>query len=675
MDFFACQDSARRQTRLLGCYFALAVVCMVVVLYLLTCTVVSLGDESTETINFWQPEVFVLVSGGTVLIIFLGSLYKTMELRAGGESVAEMLGGRRLNPGTTDLGERRILNVVEEMALASGIPAPPVYLLDDEQSINAFAAGFTPGDAVIGLNRGTLNYLTRDELQGVVAHEFSHIMNGDMRLNLRLIGLLHGILLISVIGYYIMRLAGSGNRAGRSSGSKKGDNTAGLLLIGLAMWLIGLIGMFFARLIKAAISRQREYLADAAAVQFTRNPDGIGGALKKIGGVSVHGRIQSPEAESASHMFFVSAFRTPMLPTNPFSGMMSTHPPLDQRISRIDPRFDGKYPKPQPLTPREADTSGDKARSSSTAKQGPFGAVTAGMPRIPILPGSLGEKLPFSPLLILEAIGTVQPEMVEYAARLREQLPESVQEAIHEPFSARAVAFVLLLDNKDEQVRKRQLSIIEEREGAGTRDAVLHLAQPVQEIPLESRLPILEILQGTLRNLSPEQFERFRDTVHALVKADERTTLFEFILSRLLLHHLERIFGKVKPPKTRYLAISAVTGEIETILSLLARAGHPEETEATQAFQAGLQVLGLENRISLQPFSALTPTKLDQALNKLEQSSAGIRKRLLSALLAAAGLDGQITVREAELLRVLADAIDCPMAPLVASEIPLPAKP
>ena len=157
--------------------------------------------------TLWNPQLFAYATLGTILVIALGSLYKIAELSAGGENVALLLGGRAVDPQTTDLAERQLLNVVEEMALASGIPVPPVYVLDREPSLNAFAAGHQPGDAVVAVSAGCLKYLTREELQGVIGHEFSHILNGDMRLNLRLIGLVNGILVLAILGYYCMRSA------------------------------------------------------------------------------------------------------------------------------------------------------------------------------------------------------------------------------------------------------------------------------------------------------------------------------------------------------------------------------------------------------------------------------------------------------------------------------------
>jgi Zn-dependent protease with chaperone function len=414
MDFFESQDRARRKSGLLVLYFVIAVVLMIASLYAAAVAVFGFtirGQVEAEPIHWFQPVILLTVTGITLAIIGLGSLYKIAELRSGGESVAAMLGGRRISTNTDDLAERQLLNVVEEMALASGVAVPAVYVMDNEPGINAFAAGFTPDDAVVSVNRGTLEYLTRDELQGVIAHEFSHILNGDMRFNIRLIGLLHGILLLGIIGYYLMRFSGT---SGRSNRSGKGGGQ--LVLLGLAAFVIGYVGLFFGRLIKAAVTRQREYLADASAVQFTRNPDGIGGALKKIGGLAAGSYMDTPEAESASHMFFGSGFRRMSF------SIFATHPPLDERIRRIDPRFDGRFPQVQPV--RIGREPAPPPRPPKTGFPRPF--------KTP-----MGERLPLDPAVLLGAIGAPTSEHVAYSAQLIESLPGPIQVAVRDPFGAR----------------------------------------------------------------------------------------------------------------------------------------------------------------------------------------------------------------------------------------------
>jgi Zn-dependent protease with chaperone function len=342
MDFFEAQDVARQRTRYLVVLFIAAVVAIIFVLYAAAHLLVYKVATNEPWVRF-DPGLFGLVAAGVLLVVGSGSGFRTMQLRRGGPAVAELLGGRRISQETTDPDERRLVNVVEEMALASNIPVPAIYVLDNEEGINAFAAGHTPEDAAVAVTRGTLQSLSRDELQGVIAHEFSHIFNGDMRLNLRLMGLLFGILLLAVVGRMLLQVGPASMRGGarRAGGGKRGGGDSRVILIGLVLLMVGYIGVLFARLIQAAISRPREDLADAAAVQFTRNPDGLAGALRKIGASreagGPGGRVWNAHAEEAGHFFFANNL------TGFAAQLFATHPPLAERIRRIDPSFRGDF--------------------------------------------------------------------------------------------------------------------------------------------------------------------------------------------------------------------------------------------------------------------------------------------------------------------------------------------
>ncbi len=334
--FSSNRTKAHRKTKLLVFYFAIAVAALIVAVYFATLIIFN-GAQShyhrsgeQPQLVLWNLQLFLGVAAGVLAVVFIGSAYKTAALAQGGSVVSEMMGGRLVKPNTTDPDERRLLNVVEEMAIASGIPMPQVYVMDEEDGINAFAAGHKPGDATVTVTRGCMKILSRDELQGVIGHEFSHILNGDMRMNLRLMGIIFGILCLAIIGRVLLQTARGGGRG-------RGQNP--LPLLGLALLLIGYIGVFFGRLIQAAVSRQREFLADASSVQFTRNPGGITGALKKIGGLGETGsRISHAHAEECSHMFFGNGI------SEPFIGLLETHPPLAERIRVFDPNFNGQFP-------------------------------------------------------------------------------------------------------------------------------------------------------------------------------------------------------------------------------------------------------------------------------------------------------------------------------------------
>ena len=362
MDFFARQEEARQRSRRLVILFALAVAGVVASIYFAVrlLLVPSLG---TAGAGLFHPPLFTVTATITLLVIGAGSLSKSAELARGGAVIARSLGGRPVQPNSSEPRERRLLNVVEEMALAAGIPVPGVYLLEDEPGINAFAAGLTPDDAVVAVTRGALDELSRDELQGVIGHEFSHILNGDMRLNVRLTAVLFGILVIGLMGRGLLEvMLRSG--AVRTRGKGKSGGPGVFIIVGIAMLVIGYVGYFFGRLIQAAISRQREYLADAAAVQFTRNPLGVSGALKKIGGYSLGSRLDSAAAAQIGHFFFAQSFRAG------FTQLWATHPPLEERIRTIDPSWDGRFFEPETVV--------DVARESHQALQPPVLRKPAG---------------------------------------------------------------------------------------------------------------------------------------------------------------------------------------------------------------------------------------------------------------------------------------------------------
>jgi Zn-dependent protease with chaperone function len=649
-DFFDQQDTARRQTGRLIALFVLAVAAIVAAVYgVVTAVAVSGGGRSLEAPGrgVFDPARFALVSTCVLLVITTGSLYKLAVLRDGGDAIARMLGGRLIDPASASFEERRLLNVVEEMALASGTPVPPVYVLDNETCINAFAAGFTPGDAVVAVSRGCLEYLTRDEQQGVIGHEFSHILNGDMRLNLRLIGLVHGILVVALLGQLIFRLVLEGSSRSRSNSKEGGGVAVALLVIGGAVFLIGSIGVFFGRIIKCAISRQREFLADASSVQFTRNPDGIVGALKKIGGVASGSRIRNHNAEQACHMFFGQGVFS-------LSRLLATHPPLEERIRRLDPSFEGAFPE---VVPELAGSEEQEERRAGVSRLG------SERPS-PVRPA----LAPLTPAAALASVGTPTQEHVDYAASLIEELPPELADAAREPFSARAVVFALLLDGND-SARRMQLGNLAARTEPGTADVVYRLAPVIDALPKDARIPLVDLTFPALRRLSLEQYRRFRDVVDNLIKADRRVSLYEYTLERMLFRHLDMTFFRQKPPGVRYLELTGLFGDCTVLLSTLARLGQQDEPAVVGAFTIGMARLQEnhpgEMAARLLPPDRCTLGDIERALKRLAHASPAIKRRVLSACAACVATDGVVNLGEGELLRAIADSLDCPMPPLL----------
>ncbi|MGC3970641.1 MAG: M48 family metallopeptidase [Pirellulales bacterium] len=680
MNFFEQQDDARRRTGRLVFLFAAAVVGIVASVYFVALFAFFAAEGSEHRGQFtpdmlWNPRLLLGTVIGVGTVITAGSLYRTATLAGGGKNVAEALGGRLLNSATHDFRERRLLNVVEEMALASGVPVPPVYLLESETEINAFAAGFAPTDAVIGITRGAVNSLTRDELQGVIAHEFSHVLNGDMRLNIRLIGLLHGILLLSMIGYVVMRMLMEVRPSGgsrRSSDDKK-DNTGAILLViflvGLGLYVIGYIGVFFGHLIKSAVSRQREFLADASAVQFTRSPGGIANALKKLGAIG--SRIQSSQAEQASHMYFGNGMKASFL------SLLATHPPLLDRIRRIEPNFDGDFSAEHLTWPTADDAKADVENKKSAAgafKFPVFDKMGRGMGAVGpavVASGFTGGNVSPEPLQLLAAqavedVGEPKTHHFDFAAALLDQLPEELDDAIHKPNGAAAVVYALLLeaDPTDDEPGLRMLT---KSLGRETSDRVRALIPICTQLGPTARLPLAQLAMSALRQLSPNEFEEFRQTVVALIRADRKVSLFEYCLQRIIFKHLSAFFRAKPPARVRHEQIGDVVQPVSVVLSALARAGNSEDASAAQAsFTAGAATLNLGGQLRMLDPEQTGYPALDAAFGELVASSGAVKQQTLSACATTIGHDGRLTIDEAELLRTVADGLDCPMPPPAA---------
>jgi len=645
MDFFAAQDDARRKTRWLIVLFVLAILSLVVLTNLFIMLFVEYSTDyyvqgHTPT-TFWDHfdwERFFWIGLGVTTVILLGSLIRTLSLRAGGRAVAEMMGARLVSGNPRDPLERRLLNVVEEMAIAAGTPVPQVYVMDQEEGINAFAAGFGTGDAVVAVTRGTLEKLNRAELQGVVAHEFSHIVNGDMRLNLRLIGVLFGILMVALIGRLLLRWGAI------ASSSRSRDNNGGvpLVVLGLGLLVMGYVGVFFGNLIKASVSRQREYLADASAVQFTREPQGIAGALKKIGGDARGSLIRHPDAEELSHAYFSEGIHYLF----GLNGLFATHPPLEKRILRVDPGWDGEFIVPRPVSPAEVEREEEKRH------------------RIPAEELAVGGMVLTSVLDRMERGSTPDAASLEQAERLLQAIPTGLEEVAHEPHGARALIYALALDH-EHGVLERQLEHLRQHADTGVAELTERYLEPVQRLAPRLRMTLVDLAMPALRQLSPRQYALFRDNLATLVGMDGHITPFEWALQKIVLHNLEMEFEGKKPPLGRIGRYRPLHEEIETLLGYLAHHTHDSRMAALHAFQAGAEVLELEN-LRMPPAEALTPDSLDRALDRLARLKPLLKPRLLKACAACVASDGRITALEMELLRAFSALLDCPLPPLPA---------
>jgi Zn-dependent protease with chaperone function len=592
MDFFRAQDDARRKTWRLVVLFVLAVIALVIVTNLLVgVTVAWYGTHTMVTsldplVRTMPTAYWPVVTTAVVGVIGAASGYKYLALRSGGRAVAALVGGRKLDPSTGEPAERRLLNVVEEMSIASGIPVPPTYLVPDP-AINAFAAGHGPDDAVIAVTDGTLRYLTRDELQGVIGHELSHVLNGDSRLNLRLIAVLHGILFIGLLGRGLARSVRYGRRR----------EAPALGLLGFGLIAIGYAGTFCGNLIKAAVSRQREFLADAAAVQFTRNPDGIAGALKKIGAATEGSVLRAPRAAEISHLFFAEGLRR-------LGGWFATHPPLAERIRAIDPRWDGTYPTLDGVS---------------------NGVVSKGV-RPPLRhefdPSSASALATQDALEIAPALSGKDVT----AARVAIDDLGAVGAATRDAFHARALCYALLGAGDTSLLADARLDEI-----------VGRLRPQIKGLPLTRRLHLVSLSMPALKQMSEPQYQEFVRQVIALIKADRRIDLFEWVLHRLMLKELRPQFESVVTPPVRYSSLDEVPAAVSALTGAL-RSSSPDLDA------------------------------LNDALRELRMLAPLAKPKLLKTCLEAVSGGTSLSDDQRALLIGIAAALDCPLPPTVTEQ-------
>lgn len=660
-NFFERQRLARRDSKRLIALFGVAVAAIVIaVVWIMLLVLHWSGPHDPTQVSLLataqeRSGSLLGVAVLTLAAIGITSLVRAAQLSEGGAAIARNLGGTEIPARSTDLQHQRLRNVVEEIAIASGVPVPKIFVLEHEAGINAFAAGFHTADAAVAVTRGALEQLSRDELQGVIAHEFSHILNGDMRLNLRLIGWLAGITLLAVFGRILMRV--------------RGRNAGGVVMFGVALLVIGSIGLFCARLIKAGISRKREYLADASAVQFTRQSTGIAGALKTIASHSHGSRLSATDGEEVSHLLFGDGVG--------YSALFATHPPLEQRIAALEPGF-----KLADLTQwKRQRAERARARAEQEQAQQERQAARSALPDLEFtrVLGEAGAAIP-APVLIAglpaaAASGRVQPDTVvdqvahpgnddyRVAGALHEHLPSTLDQAAHTPEWVPALYAGLLLSD-DARVQARQLRELERRFDAAQAQGAAALLPHLRSLHPMQRLPLAEIAFASLRRLPDERLIEVRNLVAELIAADGQVSLFEYCLGFLLRQQIDEA---LKPASTRLsgrASLTACQAEVGLVLSLLADAGHDQPGEAERAFAAGVAELG----------STLTPRfhvpadwaqRLDPALAALNGLRPAGKSLLIAAMTRAVMHDGRIDVAESELLRTVCAALHCPLPPLL----------
>ena len=650
MDFFEQQDVARRNTRLLVLLFLVAVLLLIGLANAAIAAFLFIGQDYNIYSGSQQGmggffsyftwarfgSTGLAVTATVALVVFI----KWLQLSTGGKVVAEGMGGTRIVPQTRNRAERRCLNVVEELALAANMPVPPVYVMNGERGINAFAAGITPADAVVAVTRGTIEQLKRHELQGVIAHEFSHILNGDMRLNIRLAAMLKGITFMGDVGHILLR---SSNRQRTGVSSRSGNNGNSLPILGLALWILGWLGGLAAGFIKAAISRQKEYLADASAVQYTRSSDGIGDALKVIGGYIPGTLVHAARAAEMSHIFFGQI-------EHHLWQVFATHPPLRKRIERVDPNWDGQYIERRPHHYDE---------QPSRPGSGEVGVGRAALVAA-ALAGSLAEEPAEVALDATEdADFGPDPEQLEEETAARQDIPLVFVQHSHEPLGAHALLYSLLISDIDE-VRQGQLAIIAEAGITGLEDMVHTLSPGVRALGAPRRLPLLEMCLPALKAMSLGQYRRFKHTLLRLIQADQRTELYEWCLFQLVRHYLDPEFVQVRPSRPRYRKLRKVAYHVRVVLSVLA---HEGSGDATTVFRLGADELGFTT-MAILPREQGGVAAFSKAVHELADCYPLLKPRLLKAMALAASADGRLSPVEREIIASMAAVMDCPVPTL-----------
>jgi Zn-dependent protease with chaperone function len=558
------------------------------------------------------------------------------KLAGGGAAVAEMIGARAIAQDTRDPLERRLLNVVEEMAIAAGIRVPAVYVMDREKGINAFAAGFDVSNTVVAVTGGALQVLTRDELQGVIGHEFSHILNGDIRLNISMIGVLAGILFLSAIGGFMMRNA-------------SGKEAVPVFSLGLALFIVGYVGLFFGRIIKAAVSRQREFLADASSVQFTRNPGGIAGALDQIR--SSTALIQSRRAEDLSHMFFgqgIDVF---------FEALFDTHPPIEERIQRVYPGFQPAAYRPR--RPRAAPAAEAQlpveAVGFAAPGRGPFADQDSRRS------GDLAGAWRRSPKESAGLVGVLNAANVDFASQLLAELPMPLREQVRDAEGARA-ALIALLFAPDDEVMKGQVEALESTGLGALAERAKSCVPLTRPLRPAFHLPVIDLALPALRSSSDKVKMDLLAALYAVIQADRRVSLHEFVVYILVQSQL----AKPTPPRApRYNSVTDVREDALRVLRLAMYAGAAASGSA-EAFAEGAAEMGLEDTGG-PGHDSLSLKDVRRSLEKLKDLTPLAKAELIKGLFAAVTADGKIRVAEAEVMRLVGAVLDCPLPPLLES--------
>jgi Zn-dependent protease with chaperone function len=640
VNFFEHQAIARRQTGRLVVYFLVAVALTVLAvnagIYFFARFFAG-GAAGNWLWHAWSKQVLI----GVLLLIMGGSLLEYLRLRSGGKALAEMIGARRIDFATTDPGERQFINVVAEMAIASGVAAPTLYVMDRENGINAFVAGLSLDQTVMVVTAGALEAFDRNELQAVVGHEFSHILNGDMRLNVRLLALLAGILAIGQLGSFLMRIASESS----SSRSNRRGGVVHLFFLGLLLWTIGAIGLFFGRLIKAAISRQREFLADASSVQFTRNQDGLAEALLKIKHHAGYSWLDNLRAESMSHMCFAESLG--------FSSWFATHPPLDARIGALGKQYLVRDRARLREMTRQTRTAAEVSALQGEVGPGqgvdlaPLSYVTdTGKPAVSPAAVTLG------PAALLGRAGTVSPRDLASAQALYRRLPPGVLQALETCEGAQALLYALLA--RQSKAPRSELEAFVARHERALSERIFSLMRILDGLDNHFALPLSELALPRLFLMEEVAQRELLARLQGLAQLDGMLSTFEFALLMVLRKQL------LPAPRMARVSLAQSRPAAAILVAALMRRGGLEGEKLERSYLRLMRTI-FSSPPSLPPAELTSLPKLAKSLQVLAGLALSDRRCVLELAATAVMADADVRLEEYELLRVVAAYMNCPM--------------
>ena len=686
--FFERQETQRKYTGWLVGAFVAAMLLVVLVINLVV--IFGLGASPAEVWRH-EPSVVVWITVIALGTMLIASWHRSSQMREGGPAVARALGGVQVNANDGDLKRQRLVNIVEEMAIAARIRKPQVFVLPDEAGINAFAAGYSPDEAAVAVTQGALDAFDRDQLQAVIGHEFSHILNGDMKINMRLTAWIFGLCVIADVARRFMNKRGGGKSAAR------------IKLIAFGVFLAGSAGAFAGRLLQAAVSRRREHLADASAVQFTRNPQALQSAFIVMAASASGTRLEHEHAIGVSHMFFAGS--SPAWITKFNASWFATHPPLEERVRAIDARVTplkfrslvseerrkivARTAAATAAAPAAEPTAeGDVASESSKALQfSPVAAMAAPLPatasraRAPAgaaaAPATSSADGDMHLTLEKPILAETLPTGVRMVAG-RALPPDVLRNRLSQDQQAAIGNFVARVESSGIAVQATFVATMLASEPAKWRTQLTRLAPllgielfketqaqvaRVGELAPSSRLPLLVDLFSLLDNMQPADRKRLRAIARAFAPTVATGDMLRFSLTRMIEKRLAKAKDEAAP-----VPLHEQAPMVCELYAALAQCRFGAGKQGQNAYRAGL--MGMLPPTKWAPYSEqpITPVALDAALAAVAQIHPTGRRSLSEGMARVIAVGGRLTVPQVDLLRGICMVVDCPV-PLIPIDV------